>query len=116
MSAGTILVCDDHADLLSLVELYLRRAGYDILIADNGEEALKLALRNEPDLVLLDINMPLLNGYEVAEKLRNKGFDAPIVALTGCAVEASETENMTVILRKPIRLKHLVSEIRELIP
>jgi CheY-like chemotaxis protein len=63
-AAKTILVVDDEARLVSLVETYLAQSGFRVVTASNGREALAVAERQEPDLIILDIMMPEMDGYE----------------------------------------------------
>ena len=69
----TVLVADDEPDLLSLVEYALKDAGYDVLTARDGEEALQLALDHTPDVAVLDVRMPKLTGLDVTTRLRHLG-------------------------------------------
>ena len=68
--AESVLVVDDDPDVARFVEVNLRSAGYEVSVASNGEEALERALELRPDLVLLDVMMPKLDGFEVAQRLR----------------------------------------------
>jgi DNA-binding response OmpR family regulator len=79
-----VLVADDDPDILALVRFRLERDGYEVLSAPDGETALDLALARTPDLALLDVMMPLLDGYEVTRRLREHGPTAtiPIILLT----------------------------------
>jgi DNA-binding response OmpR family regulator len=108
----TILVCDDDEDLLALAEYYLQRAGYGLLIARDGEEAVQKALAYVPDLVLMDINVPRLTGSEAAAKLRAKGFEAPILALTASDVRKLDSDDFSGSLRKPIQMPRLLAQIQ----
>ncbi|MBV8561058.1 MAG: response regulator, partial [Acidimicrobiia bacterium] len=65
-----ILVVDDDRDICRSIEVVLRLEGYDVGIAHEGEEALEQAVRAQPDLVLLDMMMPGIDGYEVTKRLR----------------------------------------------
>ena len=65
-----ILIIDDDVDTLKLVGLMLERQGYDIVVASNGEQGLSKSASERPDLILLDVMMPDLDGYEVARRLR----------------------------------------------
>lgn len=65
-----ILVAEDERDIRELIGFTLRHHGHEVLTASNGEDALAIALRERPDLVLLDIRMPRLTGYEVCRRLR----------------------------------------------
>jgi DNA-binding response OmpR family regulator len=79
-----VLVADDDPDILALVRFRLERDGYEVLSAPDGEAALDLALARTPDLALLDVMMPRLDGYEVTRRLREHGptTTIPIILLT----------------------------------
>jgi OmpR family response regulator RpaB len=77
----TILVVDDEASIRRILETRLSMIGYQVLTASNGEEALEAFHRASPDLVVLDVMMPKLDGYGVCQELR-KESDVPIVMLT----------------------------------
>ena len=109
---ATILVCDDDEDLLALAEYYLQRAGYGLLVARDGEEAIQKALAYVPDLVLMDINVPRVTGSEAAARLRANGFDAPIIALTASDVRKLDHRNFSGSLRKPIQMPRLLAQIQ----
>ena len=91
-SNGTplVLVADDDADILRLVTLRLERSGYEVMSAGDGEQALNAALERAPDLALLDVMMPKLDGYQVTEQLRrNEGTKhVPVILLTARVQEA----------------------------
>jgi DNA-binding response OmpR family regulator len=79
-----ILVADDDPDIRSLVALRLERSGYDVVAAGDGEQALATALERAPDVALLDVMMPKLDGYEVTQRLRELEATRhlPIILLT----------------------------------
>jgi DNA-binding response OmpR family regulator len=79
-----VLVADDDPDIRSLVVLRLERSGYEVVAAGDGEEALATALERNPDLALLDVMMPKLDGYEVTERLRREDATRhlPVILLT----------------------------------
>ncbi len=85
-----VLVADDDSDILALVTLRLERSGYDVVAAGDGEEALSSALACTPDLALLDVMMPKLDGYEVTERLRGEEATRhlPVILLTARVQEA----------------------------
>lgn len=83
-----VLVADDDEDILELVAFRLERAGYRILTASDGEQALQIALDQHPDLAVLDVMMPRLTGLEVTERIRAEGERMPIVLLTARVQEA----------------------------
>lgn len=109
---ATILLCDDDEDLLTLAEHYLHRAGYGLLLARDGREAVDKALAYRPDLVLMDINIPRLRGSDAAARLRASGFSGPIVALTASDVRRLDYAAFTDCLRKPIEMPRLLAEIQ----
>ena len=79
-----VLVADDDPDILSLVTLRLERDGYEVIGAPDGERAVEEALERTPDLALIDVSMPKLDGYEVTERLRRHEPTSaiPIILLT----------------------------------
>jgi len=81
-----ILIVDDDPNVREVVEMYLRREGHGIVSAADGPEALRLYRLNRPDLVLLDLGLPGLDGLEVARRIRAVD-DVPLVMLTGRAEE-----------------------------
>ena len=83
-----VLAADDDEDILELVAFRLERAGYRILTASDGEQALQIALDQHPDLAVLDVMMPRLTGLEVTERIRAEGERMPIVLLTARVQEA----------------------------
>jgi len=88
--APLVLVADDEEDIRSLVSVRLKRAGYDVITAADGEEALLLVTARLPDLVVLDMMMPKATGLEVAHNMREQATtkDIPIILLTARAQEA----------------------------
>jgi CheY-like chemotaxis protein len=83
----TVLLTDDDPEIVELIRLVLRNAGYRLAQARDGNEAVEIALRDKPDLVLMDLKMPGMGGFEAVTSLRQQGFKNPIVVLT-----ASESE------------------------
>ena len=79
-----VLVADDDPDILSLVKLRLERSGYDVVSAGDGQQALETARTRAPDLALLDVMMPKLDGYEVTARLRQEEATRhlPVILLT----------------------------------
>lgn len=86
-----ILVADDDEDVRELVVFRLARAGYEAITAGDGEEALKLALERRPDICVIDVMMPKLDGYELTERLRasEELAGVAIVLLTASVQEAA---------------------------
>src|SRR5215470_16769301 len=81
--ADTILVVDDEVDVLEMIEMGLRSAGYEVLLADSGELAIEIFERQRPDLVICDIRMPGMDGITTITRLREQDPRLPVVVLTG---------------------------------
>lgn len=114
----TILIVDDEVDLLELIEYNLKKAGYNVLKAENGPEGLRLARKHHPDLILLDIMMPRMTGFEVVAHLREDGElkHVPVLFLTARSDEETEVHGLDVgaddFLSKPISTAKLVARIK----
>ncbi|HWR82022.1 MAG TPA: response regulator [Candidatus Deferrimicrobium sp.] len=110
---GTILVVDDESAVTGPIQVLLAKSGYDVYLAQDGVEGVKLASEVHPDLIILDITMPGMDGYEVAERLKGlpKVKDVPIIFLTGKS--ASEdggkafAKGGATFVRKPFSAKQL---------
>ncbi len=113
-----ILVVEDETDLLDLVVYALRKEGFKPLRAESGEKALELARDEHPDLVLLDLMMPGLDGLEVCRRLRanDATADIPIVMVTARAEESDAVVGLAVgaddYVKKPFGVKELVARVR----
>lgn len=83
----TVLYADDNLEIIELVKVLIERAGYQLLTARDGNEAVQVSLEENPDLVLMDINMPGMDGLSAVRQLRDDGFNNPVIILT-----ASESE------------------------
>ena len=108
-----LLVADDDADILSLVQIVLETAGYDVLAAQDGAQAVELALAHRPALVILDVMMPRVDGLEAVRRLRAEaGFETlPIILLTARVADADVSAGLeagaTEYLRKPFSPQEL---------
>ncbi|GAB5410514.1 MAG: response regulator transcription factor [Balneolaceae bacterium] len=118
MAKKTILVVDDEKDLLDLIEYNLKKEGFNVLKAENGEEGIAVAKEGKPDLVLLDIMMPKMDGLEAVEIMR-KDDDLkkiPIIFLTARSDEKTEVEGLNKggddYITKPISTTKLISRIK----
>ena len=116
MGEHRILVVEDEPDLLRGLELNLKAEGYSVLTSTNGESAIKQALRERPDLVLLDVMLPGMNGFDVCQELRRKGFQAPIIMLTAKSEEVDRVIGLTIgaddYVTKPFGIRELLARIR----
>jgi DNA-binding response OmpR family regulator len=120
MSGGgkkLILVADDDADVRELVVFRLARAGYEVITAGDGVEALRLALERRPDVCVIDVMMPELDGYELTERLRasEELAGVAIVLLTASVQEASVNRGFAAgaddYIKKPFSPAELVKRI-----
>jgi DNA-binding response OmpR family regulator len=111
----TILVVDDEKRLVSLVESYLIQQGYRVVSAGNGKEALLVASREKPDLIILDIMMPEMDGYEFMREHRVE-FDTPIILLTARVDDDERVIGLELgaddYVTKPFRPRELVARVR----
>lgn len=116
-----ILVADDKATSRELVRTVLENAGYTVVEASDGLEALRHARELGPDLIILDLHMPGLDGFGVIEELRrDENFaDTPVIALTASAMQGDRERALsfgfTGYISKPIRLGTLRSEVERLL-
>lgn len=110
---AVILICDDDPDMRAIHEYYLTRAGYELLLASDSRTAVELALSEQPDLVLLDINTPGMSGIEAAQLLRRKGCTAPVVALTASDASKLDPDLFNERLRKPLRMPELLDVLNK---
>lgn len=117
----TILIAEDKLSSREMLSTVLEHAGYFVLQAENGELALELARAKRPDLLILDLQMPVLDGYGVASALRNEeaALRVPIIALTAYAMpgdrERALSVGFTTYLTKPVNLAILRQEIARLL-
>jgi CheY-like chemotaxis protein len=116
-----VLIADDKATSRELVRTVLEKHGYSVMEAADGFEALAKAREGLPDLIILDLQMPGLDGFAVAQELRGdrRFADTPIVALTASAMQGDRERAMAVgftgYVTKPIRLAKLRSEVERLL-
>ena len=103
---GTVLVAEDAGDLRALAVMHLRRLGLTVLEATNGREAVDAAMAGQPDAILMDLEMPVMNGLDAVKHLRELGFSRPILATTAHAGEPHRTLALAAgcndMLSKPI--------------
>lgn len=104
--SGKVLLAEDNTDNQRLVSMYLNKLGAEVVIANNGKEAVELTEKNDFDLILMDMQMPVMNGVEATKRLREMGYIKPIVALTANAmkedVETCYSAGCDDFLQKPI--------------
>jgi len=115
-----ILVIDDIPAVLDVVQSVLERESYEVITATDGSSALEQIKIRMPDLILLDLSMPIMNGYEFIEQFRQRYQQAesiPIILLTALKLTHNEIERLKVAgyLQKPFHRKDLLSRISELL-
>ena len=114
-TAGPILIVDDDKKTASLVELYLKREGFQTIIAHDGKQALELARRHRPIFIILDLMLPVVDGWEVCRELR-KSFDVPILMLTARGEEVDRISGLTLgaddYVVKPFSPRELVARVK----
>jgi CheY-like chemotaxis protein len=117
----TILVADDESHILNVVSLKLRNAGYRVLTASDGQEALEIAVAEQPDLLITDYHMPHLSGLELCRKLKQDTSIRPIPALMltarGYHLEPEDTEQSGILqmISKPFSPRHLLAAVEDVI-
>ena len=116
-----ILIVDDRPEVVELVRVILEGEDYEIVDASNGKEALKKARLEKPDLVLLDVVMPKMDGFEVCRKLKKdpQTKEIPIIMLTAKAQEVNQEKGREVgardYLTKPFSPSALLTKIEEIL-
>jgi DNA-binding response OmpR family regulator len=114
-----ILAVDDDLDLLKVIAFALRQAGYLVLEARDGPSALETFERERPDLVILDVNMPRLSGFEVLKRIRAGGSATPVMILTVRSSEEDQVEGLDSgaddYLTKPFSPRTLLARVRALL-
>ena len=115
MAGKKILVVDDDAKTVDLVKLYLNRDGYRVLTAYDGTTALRLAREGRPDLIVLDLMLPRIDGLEVCRTIRNKS-DVPIIMLTAKATDQDKLTGLDLgaddYVTKPFSPRELAARVR----
>ena len=114
--AARILVVDDEPELVTILRDNLEIEGYEVLSAHTGEDALEIALREQPDLILLDIILPTLSGYDVCRRIRADGLKLPIIMLTARSAPMDKTAGLDIgaddYIGKPFDIGELLARIR----
>jgi two-component system, OmpR family, alkaline phosphatase synthesis response regulator PhoP len=118
---ATVLVIDDEKDLIELVRYNLERDGFDVMTAADGRTGLNLAIRHKPDLVILDVMMPGMDGMEVCRQLRSdeRTQRLPIILLTARAAESDRVDGLEMgaddYVTKPFSPRELGARVRAIL-
>ena len=110
--AKTILFVDDDGDFVLAISPVLRSAGYRVVCAADGEEGVRLAAREKPDLILLDFMMPVKSGFDASREIRDTpGLeDVPIIALTAFSRHIGELYGLDQENRRQVRLRECIEK------
>lgn len=107
-----ILIAEDHITNQQLFKLILEKEGFDVVLASDGAEAVTLAAGKPFDLIFMDCQMPVMNGYDATRNLRDSGFRGPIIAVTASAVQEERSRciasGMNDLLTKPFKRQDLI--------
>lgn len=111
-----ILIVDDEVDIASSIQYVLKQEGFNTLLAYDGNQALRLTQAEKPDLIVLDLMMPGLDGYEVCRKIREHDDQIPILMLTARTSEIDTVVGLELgandYISKPVRLRELVARVK----
>ena len=112
-----ILIVDDETDIVSTVQYRLKSCDYDVIVDNNGQEGLEKAMQEKPDIILLDINMPVMNGLEMLERLRNypELKNTPVIMVTAYSdsddINKAADFGISNYVTKPFNFAELTEEI-----
>jgi CheY-like chemotaxis protein len=116
-----VLLVDDYPDAREMYSEYLQFSGFDVVEATNGMEALKSAVESSPDIILMDLSLPVMDGWEATRRLKadERTASIPVVALTGHALagisEGAKRAGCDAFVTKPCLPEDLVKEIRRIL-
>ena len=115
MMEKTILIVDDEAPIVDILRINLKKNGYKVLEAYDGEAAVKIALEEDPDLILLDVMLPKMDGFTVCRKLRER-INTPIVMITAREAEEDKVLGLAIgaddYITKPFSIKELLARVQ----
>ncbi len=116
MDQKKVLIVEDEKNIVDILRFNLRKEGYETLEAYDGRTGLELALKENPDLILLDLMLPVMNGFEVCKTIRDKGLNTPVLIIT-----ARETEQDKILglelgaddyITKPFSIRELMARVK----
>lgn len=115
--AKKILLVDDDIDFVEITKSQLRKGGFDVEVAYNGEECIEKVKKDKPDLILLDIMMPVMNGYDTCLKLKSneETKTIPVILLTSLAKDNKLESKADDYIQKPPNYEDLIKSINALI-
>lgn len=111
----TILIVEDEKNIVDILRFNLQRSGYATVEAYDGEDGLSKARSANPDLILLDVMLPKMNGFDVCETLRNEGNNVPVIILTAREEEGDKVRGLEIgaddYITKPFSMRELVARV-----
>jgi two-component system, cell cycle response regulator DivK len=116
-----VLIVDDYPDAREMYSEYLQYSGFDVVEAQNGQEALQRAVDERPDIILMDLSLPVMDGWEATRRLKadKRTASIPVVALTGHALagisDGAKKAGCDAFVTKPCLPEDLVKEIRKVL-
>ena len=114
--AKRILIVEDEKNIVDILSFNLKRDGYETLAAYDGESGLRLALEEDPDLILLDLMLPRLNGFDVCRSVRAQGRTTPIIMLTAREEETDKVLGLELgaddYITKPFSMRELLARVK----
>ena len=112
-----LLLVEDHEELWDFLSRRLRRRGFEVVLAHNGQQALEQVANESPDLMLLDMDLPIMDGWTVARTLRQQANAIPIIALTAHAMSGDRTKALEAgcdeYHPKPVDFSRLLNQVDE---
>ena len=116
-----VLIVDDEIDCISIVQCRLEWCNYEVITATNGKEGLEKAVSEKPDLILLDTNMPVMNGHEMLERMRNDQEikDTPVIMVTALCdakdIDTASSFGISDYVTKPVDFEKLIEKISNIL-
>lgn len=111
----TVLIVEDEKNIVDILRFNLQRAGYQTLEAFDGEDGLQKAISENPDLILLDVMLPKMNGFDVCKTLRSQGNNVPVIILTAREEESDKVLGLEIgaddYITKPFSMRELVARV-----
>jgi CheY-like chemotaxis protein len=112
-----ILIIEDDEDSRFLLKYFLKDLNFEVIEASNGQEGIETAFNENPDIILVDIMMPVMDGYSATKEIRKKLQNVPIIALTANSIEKEKDKSITAgcsdFIEKPIDLNQLTDIINK---
>ena len=111
----TVLIVEDEKNIVDILRFNLQREGYQTLEAYDGESGLALAVSSNPDLILLDVMLPKMNGFDVCKSLRSQGSSVPVIILTAREEESDKVLGLEIgaddYITKPFSMRELIARV-----